>query len=309
MRQSPSFTADAALLARAHGALHPDPRLRNPDGLARRFLRGHYRYLLWPWIRRRTVPAFEKRSPGVYFEHQARTHCLDAYVKAELAAGAGQLVILGAGFDTRAYRLVDGASPVRVFEVDHPLTAAEKRRRVKEVLGAEPPHVTYVSVDFTRETIEGALVNAGFSKAVRTVFLWEGVTPYLDDASVDATLSFVGRSAPLSAIAFDYLHADALKSPDPRMKLTLASVAELGEPYTFAVNPDEVDALLERNGLQFVENIDAQALTRRHLTGKDGHVWGYLLESMCIAIARAGESTGGDRSAHSPIGDGNNRGH
>jgi methyltransferase (TIGR00027 family) len=250
-RSRSSYTAEAAASARAYGAMNPDPKLRGPDHLAIRFLGAFFRFVLLPGIRSRFLEEYERRGPGVFFHHQARTKLLDALLGAELARGATQVVVLGAGFDSRAYRFAEAlaAAGARVFEVDHPATGAMKQKRVKRLLGALPAHVTYVPVNFTKEVVEERLRAAGYDPKRVTFFLWEGVTPYLDPAAVDATLAMVGRGAKGSSIAFDYTFASALASPDEALKKQIDLAAKAGEPYTIGVGPEGVKGLLAQHGL------------------------------------------------------------
>jgi methyltransferase (TIGR00027 family) len=282
-----SFTAEAACAARAHGALHPDPRLRNPDHLARRLCGMPFSLLLWPLLRRRFVPEFERRGPGVYFLHQARTRHLDSLVGEELQRGLEQLVVLGAGFDTRAWRFGDRLTHARVFEIDHPLTSAEKQRRARRLGEAPPANLTWVPVDFVHQSIEERLQASGFDGSRRTLFLWEGVTMYLTAEAVDATLALVARSAAGSSVVFDYVHRRMLETPDAAEAKALERVRAVGEPYRFGVDPGDVAPLVAKAGLTLASNLDAPALEQRYLVGSDGQLWGRMPPYMSIAHARA----------------------
>jgi methyltransferase (TIGR00027 family) len=285
-RSRASFTADAACAARAHGALHPDPTLRNPDYLAGRFVGMPFRVMLWPLLRRRFMQEFDRRAAGVYVLHQARTKHIDAILASELDAGVAQVVVLGAGFDSRAYRFADRLKQARIFEVDHPATGAEKRRRVRRIFGEEPRHVTYVAVDFARDDLGERLAASGFAKSARTMFLWEGVTAYLTAPAIDAMLTFVAGAGAGSSIVFDYVWRSMFASTDPRAKMQLALAESYGEPYQFGVEPDEVGALVARNGLSLVSNVNADELTQRYLIGSDGRPWGEHFPLISIAHAR-----------------------
>ena len=108
-----------------------------------------------------------------------RCRYIDDYLQECLKSGVAQLVILGAGLDSRAYRNELHQGVARVFEVDHPATQASKIERVKKVFGKIPSHVTYISVDFVDETLD-KLLTSGFDPSLKTLFIWEGVTPYLN---------------------------------------------------------------------------------------------------------------------------------
>ena len=104
-------------------------------------------------------------------------------------------MILGAGYDSRPYRFADRLAGVQVFEVDHPATSTAKQAKVRESIGDIPANVAYVAVDFTVDNFADKLLACGYRVTRPTVFLWEGVTPYLDLAAVEGVLSFVTTSA------------------------------------------------------------------------------------------------------------------
>jgi methyltransferase (TIGR00027 family) len=288
-RRRSSFTAEAAAAARAYGAMQDDPKLRGPDAMAIRLVGGLFRFLLLPGIRRRFVQEYERRAAGVFFHHQARTKHIDAVLAGELAAsvgGAAQVVFLGAGLDSRAYRFASALRGTRVFEVDHPATSAIKQQRVRRVLGALPAHVSYVPLDFAKEDLGQRLAAANYDPARVTLFIWEGVTPYLPAAAIDTTLALVARAAERSSIVFDYLHASALGSADPSVQKHLALAARRGEPYQFGVEPSDLAALLARHGLALEENLSAEDLGARYLVGSDGTRWGKVTPFLSLAQAR-----------------------
>jgi len=285
-RRRSSFTAEAAAAARAYGAMQTDPKLRCPDDMAIRLLGGFFRFALLPGIRNRFVEQYERRAAGVFFHHQARTKYIDGVLLSELAAGAAQVVLLGAGFDSRAYRFASDLKDVGVFEVDHPATSAVKQRRVRRILGALPKHVTYVPVNFTSERVEERLAAAQYDPSRATLFICEGVLPYLDAATVGATFAMVARAARRSSIVFDYLHKSALERPDPLAKKHLEVTAKMGEPYQFGVDPEGLAALLARHELVVEESLSADDLGARYLVGSDTKRWGEVTPFLSLAFVR-----------------------
>jgi methyltransferase (TIGR00027 family) len=285
-RRKSSFTAEAAAAARARGAMEPDPKLRCGDDLAIRFVGPLFRFALHPWIRKNFVAQYERRGPGVFFHHVARTKHIDALLSAELDAGLEQVVLLGAGYDTRAYRFAARLGGKRVFEVDHPATSAMKQRRVARVLGAAPAHVTYVPVNFLEQKVEDRLHATGYDPSRVTLFIWEGVTPYLDEAAVQGTLAMVSRAAKRSSLVFDYITKQALEHPDASFAKQLVLAAKYGEPYAFGVDPEGVAALVGRHGLRVEENLTSVGLGARYLVGSDGKAWGTSCAALAIATCR-----------------------
>jgi methyltransferase (TIGR00027 family) len=171
-----------------------------------------------------------------------RTAYLDQHVNHWTGErGYRQVVLLGAGLDCRAARL---ARPgVRYFEVDHPASQAYKRRRVGDLAGYPAHAATYVACDFEHENFLEALVESGFSTTQPALILWEGVTPYLPEAAVRATLTRVAKGCdPRSVLLFDVLHRAqrrVVRDDDTR-----AFVSALGEPVLFGTS-DIVPMLFE----------------------------------------------------------------
>ena len=176
------------------------------EKLQRRYrlcLKNTFMRAVWIW-------SVRKDPGGTRAEGVARTRYIDDYSQACISGGVEQVVILGAGFDTRAYRL-EGFKKAKVFEVDHPNTQKMKVARLKGVIRGElPSWVTFVPVDFERDKLDEKLLEGGYRKDLKTLFIWEGVTPYLTAESVERTLSLVVASSSRgSSIIFDYLHASA----------------------------------------------------------------------------------------------------
>jgi methyltransferase (TIGR00027 family) len=256
----PSRTAQHNALFRAIEQRLPHPLFRDP--WAQRFLRGRYRLaamlpagLLARWI--------DARAPGPRAAVCVRTRWIDDEIAAAQAAGLDQLVLLGAGFDARAHRL-PGIERVRVFEVDHPATQAMKRR----VVGAAPAHVTYVPVELGREALPDALARAGLRTDARTLLLWEGVTNYLDEPTVDATLRFAARVA--QALLFTYVDRAVIGAGSNFVggAESVAYVKKLGEPFTFGLDPAELEKYLGERGLALEQDLPLSEVARRYYPGE-----------------------------------------
>ncbi|SDL16262.1 methyltransferase, TIGR00027 family [Arthrobacter sp. ov407] len=175
---------------------------------------------------------YEGRAP---MRHQAtaRTSYYDAALQRHLA-GVDQLVVLGAGFDTRAFRL-SSEDRVRCFEIDLPRTQAHKLAMLEKA-GLSTRLATYVSADFETENWMEKLMASGFDPARPAFFLWEGVTMYLDRDSVEATLRGIAGTAPGSVVAFDYFARETIASRSPYMRYARATARFVGEPLTFGID-------------------------------------------------------------------------
>jgi methyltransferase (TIGR00027 family) len=189
-------------------------------------------------------------------------------LRAALARGVRQIVILGAGLDTTAYRH-ERAKRVRVFEVDHPATQAWKRGRLRDVGIEPPPELCFVAVDFEHESLGLALDRYGFDGAAASLFLWLGVVPYLTREAIVATFSLIGTMPGGGAVVFDYAaHAAGLSGDAQRAReARQARVAAMGEPWISLFDPADVHAMLLVAGFHHVEDCEAIDLAARYACG------------------------------------------
>ena len=203
-RNQTSLTAAGIAVARAIESEKPEGERICYDPYARRFAPGWLYSITALFVK---IGYAEWRGPGVVGFIVARDRYIDDVLQDFLKDGLQQLVILGAGLDSRAYRFDGLKDRVKVFEVDHPATQAEKLARVQAIFGILPAHVAYVPVDFNTQTLEQRLPESGYDPKLKTLFIWQGVTMYLTAEAVDDTLRFVVQhSAPGSAIVFDYIY-------------------------------------------------------------------------------------------------------
>jgi methyltransferase (TIGR00027 family) len=195
--------------------------------------------------------------PPMRHQSVARTTFYDQALERHLPR-VGQFVVLGAGYDTRAYRLPEG-TPVRCFEVDMPRTQALKREVLARA-GVDAARVTFVPADFEEEDWLEKLLEAGFSLDVPSFFSWESVAMYLEREAVESTLRTIAGTAPGGALAFDYLSTRMVEGPsNPYWRYSRAWLKATGEPWKFGIDAtppirDRVAALLESCGLQLEEH-------------------------------------------------------
>lgn len=259
----PSRTAESTAAFRAREALKPEAERVCSDPLARHFIGPFYIAMRrHPWLGRIFRRLGESRFPGLGGAILARTRYIDDHTKACLDRGVRQLVILGAGYDTRAYRLVRPEQGARVFEVDHPATQAFKITKLREALGTIPAHVEFVAVDFDRDDLAHRLLAAGYDRSCRTLFIWEGVSYYLDVDAVDRTLAFVARNCTSgSVLLFDFFPRAVIDGTSARKEaISLRKIVkERGEPFRFGLDDAEVVPFLRARGFEPLEMIAAAA--------------------------------------------------
>jgi methyltransferase (TIGR00027 family) len=188
--------------------------------------------------------------------------CLKAAVETR---GVRQMVVLGAGLDTFAYRN-PFEGQLRVFEVDHPATQAWKRRRLAQTRIPIPPSLTYAPVDFEKDSLLNGLVAAGLDPDQRTFFVWLGVIPYLTREAALATLALIGALPGGGEVVFDYSDPPATLTDDARAAQAerAKAVASIGEPFLTYFEPADLHAELARRGLSNIDDLGPQALISRY---------------------------------------------
>jgi methyltransferase (TIGR00027 family) len=222
----------------------------------------------------------------------ARTPYIDGCLKQCVDDGIEQLVILGAGFDSRAYRVDELMDGVKVFEVDHPATQELKIERVKEALGALPENVVYVSVDFEREELGERLLAGGYDPGVKTLFIWEGVVSYLTPEAVDGTLSFIaGNAVQGSSIVFTYTFRSVIEgsvgNADRRHREYLK---RKGEPHIFGLDEAAIDEFLSSRGFALVENVTGRELVETYIRSRDRGEKAFSHSAVARATVKPGPS-------------------
>ena len=201
------------------------------------------------------------RSSGV-----VRTRAIDDLVRDAIRSGARQLVLLGAGFDSRGCRLEE-AGKITVFEVDHPATQQVKKERLKTCMDRLPANIRYVAVDFERDNLEAKLAESGYDPATPAIAVWEGVISYLTESAVQGTFAVLARLlAPSSFLIFTYTHKGALDGskafPGARRWRSWSSVS--GEPFIYGLNPDTLAEMLKPYRFLLQSDASTAEIARRY---------------------------------------------
>jgi methyltransferase (TIGR00027 family) len=193
----------------------------------------------------------DRRWPGARSAGVARTRFIDDALSAAVTAGVRQIVLLGAGYDTRAQRLAC-LSECRVFEVDQPATQRDKQRRLQAVLGKNPGRSVFVALDLANAPLRPALEQSGFDPSSASFFVWEGVTNYLTAEAVDVTLRAVAGCCAGSQLLFTYVHRGVLDgSGEFSVARALTRTLErAGERWTFGIDPGQIADYLAARGLE-----------------------------------------------------------
>jgi methyltransferase (TIGR00027 family) len=256
-----SFAGVATSATRVIELYYPEEKRLFDDPFAIKLLplgwQVFFRLAFLPGLRQAVLSIRERRMPGSLGGILCRTRYIDDVLKRSLEAGIQQVVILGAGFDSRAYRIA-GMDQVRVFEVDLPGTRKLKQVRLEKVLGAVPENVTLIGMNFDQQDLGEVLRAAGFQKGERTLFIWEGVTQYLTAEAVTHTLEFVSSGSGVgTAIVFTYVRRGIIDGTDrPEWMGSFLTFAEkVGSPMIFGIDPAELGQYLSDRGLKLISDV------------------------------------------------------
>lgn len=256
LQARPSVTAEAVTAARALEHLKPAAERVVDDPWAELFLSPATRQAVAVWSGSFTRQVFRRLGPTGTSYVPLRHRFIDDHLLAALDGGIRQVVLLGAGYDTRAYRFADQLDGRAVFEVDLPAISRAKAATVARNRERFPrANVVRVEIDFESQSLTDVLPDAGLAVGAPTFFIWEGVPMYLTRAAVKATLAAVHElSGDGSRIAHDMWHLVDDPSPLGTARRTAPSALSLiGEPVTFGMHPEDYEHFLGRHGFRLVD--------------------------------------------------------
>jgi methyltransferase (TIGR00027 family) len=261
------------------------------DYLAEYFLPFHFKFLIkFKTIRVNVKNKSNKLTPGVYEYMLARTAFFDNVFIDALNKKIPQIVLLGAGCDTRAYRFAKLNSTAKIFELDIATTQNRKKKCLKKAQIDFPKHVTLVPIDFNKESLKNVLEKAGYENNEKTLFIWEGVSYYLEPDSVDAMLEFVSHSSHNeSVIAFDY--AISISEENINNYYGVKEFAQTwrkhrsDELFRFAIDEGKIESFLEQRELKIVNHLDNREIEKTFLLNEKGSLIGHITGSFRFAMA------------------------
>ncbi|GAB7036813.1 MULTISPECIES: class I SAM-dependent methyltransferase [Catenuloplanes] len=219
--------------------------------------------------------ALDRAGPGFYGAVVCRTRAIDDACRDALAGGVRQVVIVGAGMDTRPYRMPE-MSAARVWELDLPAVQAGKRAALARVLTEPPGHVRYAPVDLTTDRLDDVLARAGAGRTLPTLVLCEAVLMYLPAAATDNLLRYAGGLPPGSRLVLTYLPRDV--RDDPRHAGWSRRLA-----WRTALDPPEIARHLAGHGLRVRADLGADEHQRLILRPAGRHLTVFAGERTAIA--------------------------
>jgi methyltransferase (TIGR00027 family) len=287
VEQKPSDTARGVANLRFLATLDEREEIRGRDYLAEVFVPEEWKTTFRDsakreWFVTKFLP------PGMYWGHIARTAWFDGLVEEALRGHIPQIVFLGAGYDSRAYRFSALIKDSRIFELDAPPTQEHKRSLLEKAGIAIPDGLAFVPTDFTNIGLKDALFSAGFDKKQKTLYIWEGVTYYLPAEAIDGILSFIQENSPLgSTVCFDYYSTfpgmdEAYGVKEQRDFMRTHSP---GERMQFSIERKQIESFLSERGFALTEHLTPEEMQKRYLTLKNGSIAGKTGAGICFVCA------------------------
>ena len=282
-----SNTAGYTCFSRACATREKDKRFRGPDHMAEIFLPAFAKVILYvPFLRKAFM---SKIAPsGIYEYVLARTKLFDEIFLEGLAKKVCQIVILGAGMDTRALRFMGKNQGTRIIELDIEKTQQPKIEILNRKRVELPKELIFASINFNRQSLSDVLMNAGYQRDKQSLFLWEGVTMYLNSDAVDGTLTFIRESAQKgSRVAFDYIYKSVLRQENKYYgeREIFDTVSRAGEGWTFGIEEGRIEEYLSERGFRMMSHYTPSELEERYFRDDDGSIVSRINGTHCIVQA------------------------
>jgi methyltransferase (TIGR00027 family) len=220
-------------------------------------------------IRKYITKTIHKKIPGAFSSALARTKYIDDLLQTTIENGVSQVMILGAGFDTRALRL-DFLKLIPIIEIDHPNTSNFKIQTFKKRIGVLSKNITYCQIDFNKQSLEQLAEQNSFDFTKPTTVIWEGVTNYLTAEAVSKTFSFISKFPEGSYIIFTYVHQEVLKNPASFLggEKLLKDLEKIEEQWTFGFLPEELSNYLKPFNFTLIEDLGAKEYREKYIPNR-----------------------------------------
>jgi len=284
IEKTTSRTAAMTCMCRAASSLENNRHYHSDDRLAVKLLPAPARVLIH-------IPLFIKfftqllAPPGVYEYVIARTKYIDAAFERALAGRFDQILLFGAGYDTRALRFQGKAQHTCIFELDAPHTQQAKIKQLKKRNLSIPPNLVFISIDFEKEPLSPKLDMAGFQKDRRNLFILEGLLMYLKPESVKETFQIIREYAGTgSLVVFDYIRASVLRHENTLYGEAglIKSVSKAGEQWQFGIEPAEIGAFAAVQGFEVSNHKCVHELEVAYFQDASGRQMGRINGTHCI---------------------------
>lgn len=230
----------------------------------------------------------EKSTPGVVGGLLCRTRYIDEVLNNAIKEGVGTVVNLGAGMDSRAFR-IPGIENIKYFELDFPEVLKFKRSKINEKLGELPSNVSLVPIDFNSQDLGEELKKAGYALSSKTFFIWEGVTQYISKEAIDNTLEYVARAPTGSKIVFTYILESFINGsyiPDGLNTLYKTMLNEKNPLWFYGFDPAGIREYLSQYSLSLIEDVGHEEFLERYIKPKGRDLTVMEIERTVLAEVR-----------------------
>jgi len=251
---------------RATGNLYPKEKRLFEDPYSEKLLSPLYKFFIFLQHSPRINDAIVKlKDMGWFF---CRFRYIDDVLKDSIEKKEIETIVnLGAGMDCRAY-YIPGVKNIRYFEVDYPSVAETKKAKIEKILGKLPNHVTYVPVDFEKQSLDTELEKAGYNLTSKTLFISEGVTQYISKKANDSTFKYVAQAAPGSEIVFTYILKSFIEGKDLKdatEKSMYKWLVKGFKLFKYGLDPAEMRDYLSKYNLSLIEDIGSKEVEKRYM--------------------------------------------
>ena len=281
-----SRTAGFTCMSRAASYLEKNKFYQSGDYIAPKLLPGPVKFLISNRLINFRWPFFPK---GSYEYVIARTKYIDGIFKESLKQGIGQILIFGAGFDTRAVRFADINTNTKIFELDTIHTQKAKLKQFKKRNVPLPKNTFYIPIDFNVDSASDKLTSHGFKRDKTTFFILEGIIQYLKEEAVDELFKMIYElSAPDSKVVFDYIYASVLRKENIYYgeRDIYKKVNDAREPWLFGIEKGEIESFVSQYKFKLIQNLDSEALEKMFFRDEHERIIGKINGSHCIACIK-----------------------
>ena len=283
-----SRTAEMTCVSRAASYFEKIPQYKSDDYIAPKLVP----LFIFPLLKVNAIRRLCKNrlSPkGIYEYVIARTKFIDTIFRNAIINGFDQAVIFGAGFDSRGIRFLKDDSTIKVFELDVPVTQTAKINQLRKRKIPVNKNIIFIPINFDKESFRDKLIDSGFNKKKRSLFILEGLIMYLNREAVDSTFKTIGEFAGISSeIVFDYIYASVLRRENLYFgeSETLDIVSKANEAWIFGIEKGEIETFLRKYNFRLIENNDSEDLENKYFRNEQGRIVARINGTHCIAYAK-----------------------
>jgi len=267
----------------------PEDKRLFEDPYSEKFLSPFYKFFVIlmhsPKILNFLIKIREKLTPGVIGGLNCRTRYIDDVLNNAIKEGVGTVVNLGAGMDTRAFR-IPGIENIQYFELDFPELQKVKRAYIDKKIGELPSNVSLVPIDFNSQDLGEELKKAGYTLSSKTLFIWEAVTQYISKEAVDNTLKYVAQAATGSRIVFTYVLKSFINGsyiPDGLNSLYKFALKKKNPLWFCGFDPAEMHEYLSKYSLYLIEDVGHEEYLERYIKPKGRDLTVFEIERAVLA--------------------------